>query len=106
MSYNSLPPEDSRVTPEIAIAKTSSSRVEGNRLSKQDLIEMEGTVTESLPNAMFRVDLDNGFNVLAHISGKIRRNYIKILPGDRVKVELTPYDLTKGRITYRLRNKK
>ena len=76
------------------------------RLAKQDLIEMEGTVTESLPNAMFRVDLDNGFNVLAHISGKIRRNYIKILPGDRVKVELTPYDLTKGRITYRLKNKK
>jgi translation initiation factor IF-1 len=74
-------------------------------LSKQDLIEMEGTVTDSLPNAMFRVDLDNGFNVLAHISGKIRRNYIKILPGDRVKVELTPYDLTKGRITYRLRKK-
>jgi len=67
---------------------------------------MEGTVTASLPNDMFRVDLDNGFNVLAHISGKIRRNYIKILPGDRVKVELTPYDLTKGRITYRLRNKK
>ena len=76
-----------------------------SKLSKQDLIEMEGTVTESLPNAMFRVDLDNGFNVLAHISGKIRRNYIKILPGDRVKVELTPYDLTKGRITYRLRKK-
>lgn len=76
-----------------------------NKLSKQDLIEMEGTVTESLPNAMFRVDLDNGFNVLAHISGKIRRNYIKILPGDRVKVELTPYDLSKGRITYRLRKK-
>ncbi|BAP17365.1 translation initiation factor IF-1 [cyanobacterium endosymbiont of Epithemia turgida isolate EtSB Lake Yunoko] len=77
-----------------------------NLLSKQDLIEMEGTVIESLPNAMFRVDLDNGFNVLAHISGKIRRNYIKILPGDRVKVELTPYDLTKGRITYRLKTKK
>ena len=76
-----------------------------NSLAKQDLIEMEGTVTESLPNAMFRVDLDNGFNVLAHISGKIRRNYIKILPGDRVKVELTPYDLTKGRITYRLKKK-
>jgi translation initiation factor IF-1 len=76
-----------------------------HRLSKQDLIEMEGTVVDSLPNAMFRVDLDNGFNVLAHISGKIRRNYIKILPGDRVKVELTPYDLTKGRITYRLKNK-
>jgi len=76
-----------------------------NHMSKQDLIEMEGTVTESLPNAMFRVDLENGFNVLAHISGKIRRNYIKILPGDKVKVELTPYDLTKGRITYRLRKK-
>lgn len=79
--------------------------LEEENLSKQDAIEMEGTVTESLPNAMFRVDLDNGFNVLAHISGKIRRNYIKILPGDRVKVELTPYDLTKGRITYRLRKK-
>ncbi len=83
-----------------------SSQIEELTLSKQDLIEMEGTVTESLPNAMFRVDLDNGFNVLAHISGKIRRNYIKILPGDRVKVELTPYDLTKGRITYRLKNQK
>ncbi len=87
----------------LAIVKLS---LEELILSKQDLIEMEGTVTESLPNAMFRVDLDNGFNVLAHISGKIRRNYIKILPGDRVKVELTPYDLTKGRITYRLKNQK
>ena len=75
-------------------------------MSKQDLIEMEGTVTESLPNAMFRVELDNKVNVLAHISGKIRRNYIKILPGDRVKVELTPYDLTRGRITYRLKGSK
>jgi translation initiation factor IF-1 len=65
-------------------------------LSKEDAIEMEGVVTESLPNAMFRV---------AHISGKIRRNYIKILPGDRVKVELSPYDLNKGRITYRLKKK-
>ena len=72
-------------------------------MAKQDVIEMEGTITESLPNAMFRVELENGINILAHISGKIRRNYIKILPGDRVKVELTPYDLTKGRITYRLR---
>ena len=75
-------------------------------MSKEDLIEMEGTVVDSLPNAMFRVDLDHGFNVLAHISGKIRRNYIKILPGDRVKVELSPYDLLKGRITYRLKNKR
>nr|YP_010865716.1 translational initiation factor 1 [Frullania muscicola]BEG72889.1 translational initiation factor 1 [Frullania muscicola] len=72
-------------------------------MKKQNLIEMEGVVTESLPNAMFRVCLDNGCQVLAHISGRIRRNYIRILPGDRVKVELSPYDLTKGRITYRLR---
>jgi translation initiation factor IF-1 len=63
---------------------------------------MEGIITESLPNAMFRVDLENGFQVLAHISGKIRKNYIKILLGDRVLVQLTPYDLTKGRIIYRL----
>jgi len=74
-------------------------------MKKQNLIEMEGTVKESLPNAMFRVSLDNGCQVLAHISGKIRRNYIRILLGDKVKVELSPYDLTKGRITYRLRSK-
>lgn len=73
-------------------------------MAKRDLIEVEGTVTESLPNAMFRVDLDNGFKILAHVSGKIRKNNIKILLGDRVKVELTPYDLTKGRITYRDRS--
>ena len=66
---------------------------------------MEGVVTETLPNAMFRVVLDNGFQVLAHISGKIRRNHIKILLGNRVTVELTPYDLSKGRITYRLRKR-
>ena len=65
---------------------------------------MEGVITESLPNAMFRVDLENGFNVLAHISGKIRKNYIKILLGDKVLVQLTPYDLTKGRIIYRQKN--
>jgi translation initiation factor IF-1 len=75
-------------------------------LERQNLIEMEGVITESLPNAMFRVDLENGFNVLAHISGKIRKNYIKILLGDRVLVELTPYDLTKGRIIYRLPTQK
>ena len=77
----------------------------GGNLERQNLIEMEGVITESLPNAMFRVDLENGFNVLAHISGKIRKNYIKILLGDRVIVQLTPYDLTKGRIIYRLRGK-
>nr|YP_009668593.1 translational initiation factor 1 [Haplomitrium blumei]QCW59368.1 translational initiation factor 1 [Haplomitrium blumei] len=74
-------------------------------MKKQDLIDMEGTVTESLPSAMSRVRLDNGCQVLTHTSGRIRRNYIRILPGDRVKVELSPYDLTKGRITYRLRAK-
>ena len=67
---------------------------------------MEGVITESLPNAMFRVDLENGFHILAHISGKIRKNYIKILLGDRVIVQLTPYDLTKGRIVYRVRTAK
>jgi translation initiation factor IF-1 len=70
-------------------------------LPKEDQIEMDGVVSESLPNAMFRVKLDNGHIVTAHISGKIRKNYIRILPGDRVKVEMTPYDLTKGRIIYR-----
>lgn len=70
-------------------------------MSKEDLIEVEGVVKEALPNAMFRVELDNGHKVLAHISGKIRMHFIRILPGDKVKVELSPYDLTRGRITYR-----
>ncbi|MBI4533575.1 MAG: translation initiation factor IF-1 [Candidatus Melainabacteria bacterium] len=73
-------------------------------MTKQGVIEFEGTIKESLPNAMFRVELDNGHKVLAHISGKIRKNFIKILPGDRVRVELTPYDLSRGRITYRIKN--
>jgi len=68
---------------------------------KEDAIVLEGTVVEPLPNAMFRVELDNGHKVLAHISGKMRMHYIRILPGDRVQVELTPYDLSRGRITYR-----
>lgn len=72
-------------------------------MSKEDMIEVEGTVVETLPNAMFKVELENGFEVLAHVSGKIRVNYIRILPGDRVKVEMSPYDLTKGRITYRFK---
>jgi translation initiation factor IF-1 len=72
-------------------------------LAKEDVIEVEGTVTEALPNTQFRVELDNRHNVLAHISGKMRMNYIRILPGDRVKVELSPYDLSRGRITYRFR---
>ena len=70
-------------------------------LPKKDAIEIEGTVTEPLPNAMFRVSLENGHNVLAHISGKMRMHYIRILPGDKVLVELSPYDLTRGRIVYR-----
>ena len=72
-------------------------------MSKQDMIEVEGIIIDALPNAMFKVELDNGHQVLAHISGKIRVNFIRILPGDRVKLELSPYDLTKGRITYRYR---
>lgn len=70
-------------------------------MAKEDLIEVEGTVRENLPNAMFRVDLDNGHEVLAHISGKMRMHYIKIVPGDRVTVQVSPYDLKRGRITFR-----
>src|SRR5215813_3392345 len=72
-------------------------------VAKKDAIEVEGTVVEPLPNAMFRVELDNGHRVLTHISGKMRMHYIRILPGDRVLVELSPYDLTRGRIIYRYR---
>lgn len=70
-------------------------------MAKEDVIEVEGTVVESLPNTVFKVELENGHQILAHISGKLRMNYIKILPGDKVKVELSPYDLTRGRITWR-----
>jgi bacterial translation initiation factor 1 (bIF-1) len=70
---------------------------------KEDVIEVEGRVIEPLPNAMFRVELDNGHKVLAHISGKMRMNFIRILPGDRVTVELSPYDLNRGRIVYRFK---
>lgn len=72
-------------------------------MPKEDSIEVEGKVIEPLPNAMFRVELENGHVVLAHISGKMRMNYIRILPGDKVKVELSPYDLTRGRITFRVK---
>ncbi|WP_099204854.1 translation initiation factor IF-1 [Scatolibacter rhodanostii] len=70
-------------------------------MSKQDVIEINGVVTEALPNAMFKVELPNGHIILAHISGKLRMNFIRILPGDKVTVEMSPYDLTKGRITWR-----
>jgi translation initiation factor IF-1 len=72
-------------------------------MPKKEAIEVEGTVVEALPNAMFRVELPNGHEVLAHISGKIRMHYIRILPGDKVLIELSPYDLARGRITYRLK---
>ena len=72
-------------------------------VAKKDALEVEGTVIEPLPNTMFAVELENGHRVLAHISGKLRMNFIRILPGDRVRVELSPYDLTRGRITYRLK---
>ena len=72
-------------------------------MAKDDVIESEGTIKETLPNAMFKVELENGHEILAHVSGKIRMHYIRILPGDRVTVEMSPYDLTKGRITYRFK---
>ena len=75
-------------------------------MAKEDAIEVEGTSVEPLPNAMFQVELDNGHKVLAHISGKMRMHYIKILPGDRVTVELSPYDLTRGRVTFRSKSGK
>ena len=78
-------------------------RDDKQNVAKKDAIEVEGTVLEPLPNTMFAVELENGQRVLAHISGKLRMNFIRILPGDRVRVELSPYDLTRGRITYRLK---
>jgi translation initiation factor IF-1 len=77
--------------------------IDDTPVAKKDAIEVEGTVVEPLPNTMFAVELENGHRVLAHISGKLRMNFIRILPGDRVRVELSPYDLTRGRITYRLK---
>ncbi|MBQ6943299.1 MAG: translation initiation factor IF-1 [Ruminococcus sp.] len=72
-------------------------------MSKEDVIEVEGVVTDALPNAMFKVELENGHEVLAHVSGKLRMNYIRIVPGDKVKLEMSPYDLSKGRITWRVK---
>ncbi len=80
---------------------SSSEGLSPSKMAKEDAIEMEGKVVDTLPNTMFRVELDNGHVVTAHISGRMRKHYIRILTGDRVTVELTPYDLTKGRIVYR-----
>jgi translation initiation factor IF-1 len=90
-----------RLTPFRSVLSTHATRSSPLARPKEDAIILEGTVVEPLPNAMFRVELENGHKVLAHISGKMRMNYIRILPGDRVQVELTPYDLSRGRITYR-----
>lgn len=85
------------------IAKKAGQILQEGKMVKEGSIEVDGVVQEALPNAMFKVELDNGHVVLAHISGKMRKFYIRILPGDRVKVELSPYDLTRGRITYRMK---
>lgn len=82
-------------------AQGNINAMQERELPKEENIEVEGTVVESLPNAMFRVELPNGHKILAHISGKMRMNYIRILPGDKVTVEMSPYDLGRGRITYR-----
>jgi translation initiation factor IF-1 len=84
-------------------AATRAKRLERAGTAKESTIQVEGTIVEALPNTMFRVDLENGHRVLGHISGKMRKHYIRILPGDKVTVELSPYDLTRGRITYRHR---
>src|ERR1700722_2663214 len=111
--YRAFPPR--KISPETGLAPRHRSNVAEPRASsanpalttgsmaKDDQIEMEGTVLETLPNTMFRVKLENGHVVTAHISGRMRKNYIRILTGDKVKVEMTPYDLTKGRITYRMK---
>jgi translation initiation factor IF-1 len=88
---------------EIEVRSRRTPETHGGFMAKEEALEIDGIVQEALPNAMFRVELENGHAVLAHISGKMRKFYIRILPGDRVKVELSPYDLTRGRITYRMK---
>ena len=90
-------------SPFVVVCQAAVCRRVGSMANKEEAIEIEGEVVEALPNTMFRVHLDNNHEVLAHISGKMRMNYIRILPGDRVKVELSPYDLSRGRITYRFK---
>jgi translation initiation factor IF-1 len=93
----------SRARKAVSKAKQREKQADRTGPPKEDAIEIDGLVTEALPNVMFRVQLDNGPIVLGHISGKMRKHYIRMVPGDRVKVELSPYDLTRGRITYRYR---
>ena len=103
LPVNSLPPGPRRPVDDAVVAQYRPFRNRQDTMAKEDVIEMEGKVLETLPNTMFRVELDNGHIVTAHISGRMRKNYIRILTGDKVKVELTPYDLSKGRITYRMK---
>jgi translation initiation factor IF-1 len=84
--------------------RSGNSRVRQGKMSKEDVLEVQGKVVEALPNALFRVEVERGYVVLAHLSGKLRIHYIKILPGDRVTVELSPYNFKRGRITYRLKH--
>lgn len=96
-------PERGRARESAPQAGRNSARNQGECMAKEDLLEFQGTVVELLPNAMFRVKLDNDHEVLAHTSGKMRKNRIRVLAGDRVNVEMTPYDLSKGRITFRFK---
>jgi translation initiation factor IF-1 len=103
MKKKSSYPRSNRPQKNRRTADAATTTAVGPRRSRDDVIAMEGTVVDALPNALFNVELENGHKVLSHISGKMRTHYIKIVPGDRVMVELSPYDLTKGRITYRYR---
>lgn len=94
-------PEARRPRPPVRRGRRRTKTAKVQQTPKEDVLEVEGTVVEPLPNAMFRVELENGHRVLAHVSGRIRMHFIRILPGDRVTVELSPYDLTRGRIVYR-----
>jgi translation initiation factor IF-1 len=100
-TFPATPPDPRRVR--LMVSLSNPPRHTRNHMAKDDVIEFEGTVSETLPNTMFRVKLENGHEIIAHISGRMRKNYIRILTGDKVKVEMTPYDLTKGRITYRMK---
>ena len=100
MTEARISPADTLVVPVVGRPRNT---VSGARLPSKDVIEVEGTVSEALPNAMFKVELQNGHEVLAHISGKMRMNFIRVVPGDKVLVELSPYDLKRGRITRRVR---
>lgn len=102
-TLSSVAPSCLRVQVRASPPSKTPAKGEDEQMSKEDGIEVEGKVVEPLPNAMFRVVMDNGHKVLAHVSGKMRMNHIRILPGDKVTMELSPYDLTRGRITYRFK---